>query len=166
MIRPAEVSDASSIAEVIVDTWQCAYSGIIDPAYPASLSKEKYTVIFQRLIKEKTEWVYVYETEKSVVGFISGKEYQGNYDSEVKGLYVLPSYQGKGIGHSLLCYAKEFLKSSDCSNFILWTLYGAQNNGFYEANGGVGLERKKLKIGSEEYPGIGYYFDLKNRKET
>jgi GNAT superfamily N-acetyltransferase len=166
MIRSAKVSDASSIAKVIVDTWQSAYSGIIDPAYPASLSKEKYSVIFQRLIREETEWIFVYETEKSILGFISGKEHKGNYDSEVKGLYVLPSYQGKGIGFSLLCYAKEYLKSSGCSNFILWTLYGAQNNGFYEANGGVGLERKKLKIGPKEYPAIGYCFDLEKREET
>ena len=166
MIRPAEVSDASSIAKVIVDAWQCAYSGIIDPAYPAGLSKEKYDAIFQRLIKERTEWVFVYEVEKLVVGFISGKEYQGSYDSEVKGLYVLPSYQGKGIGHSLLCYAKEYLKSAGCSNFILWTLCGAQNNVFYEANGGVVQERKKLMIGTEEYPGIGYCFYLESRKET
>ncbi len=160
MIRPAEVSDASSIAGVIVDTWQTAYTGLIDPSYPRSLSKAKYSIIFRGLIKEKAEWVFVYEADNSVVGFISGIEYQGDFDSEVKGLYVLPTYQGKGIGFSLLCYAKEYLKSSGCSNFILWTLYGAQNNGFYEANGGVGLKRKKLKIGSKEYPAIGYCFDL------
>lgn len=160
MIRPAKVSDADSIAEVIVNAWQNAYSGIIDPAYPANLKKEKYSAVFKELIKEKAEWVHVYEIQNAVVGFISGKMHEGKYDSEVKGLYVLPDQQGKGIGSSLLSYAKEFLKSSGCENFILWTLLGAGNNKFYEANGGVGLESRKLKIGSKEYHGIGYFFDL------
>ena len=166
MIRSAEVSDAKAISKVIVDAWQNAYSGIIDPAYPSSLKKEKYTAIFQDLIKIKAEWVYVYEIQNSVVGFVSGKMMDGKHDSEVKGLYVLPDQQGKGIGSSLLSYAKEFLKSSGCANSILWTLLGASNNRFYEANGGVGIENKKLKIGSKEYNGIGYFFDLRNENKT
>jgi len=162
MIRPAKVSDAKSISRIIVDAWQNAYSGIIDPVYPSNLKKEKYTVIFEDIIRSKAEWVYVYEIQNSIIGFVSWKMLDGKHDSEVKGLYVLPDQQGKGIGSSLLNYAKEFLKCSGCANSILWTLLGASNNNFYESNGGVGTENKKLKIGSKEYTGIGYLFDLRN----
>jgi len=166
MIRPAKASDADSIAKVIVDAWQEAYCGIIDPDYPGNLRLEKYAAIFKEIIQKQTEWVHVYEIENTLVGFVSEKPHEGKYDSEVKGLYILPDYQGKGIGTSLLSYAKEFLRSSGFTKLIIWTLLGASNNQFYEANGGVGLENKILKIGSKEYKGIGYCFDLENGNKT
>lgn len=100
------------------------------------------------------EAVFVYEIQDRVVGFISGMTRNAKIDSEVNGLYISPEQKGNGIGTSLLSYMKKFFISSGCERFISCTLLGARNNQFYKANGGVGLEKKKLSIGATEYQGI------------
>lgn len=162
MIRPAAAGDASSIARIIVDAWQTAYSGVIDECYPAGLSVEKYTSIFAEVISESTQIVFVYEENGEVLGFASGVMPASEYDCEVKGLYVAPSQQGRGIGSQLLEFMSSYFRSADCSTMIIWTLLGVKNNGFYIAVGGVDYQRKVIEIGKKNYSGVGYLFNLKN----
>ena len=162
MIRPAKTSDANAISEIIYDAWQTAYSSIIDPAYPINIRIEKYSNIFSEIIHKKTETVFVYEIEGTVIGFVSGITLTGKYDSEIKGLYISPKHQGNGLGTALLIHMKKYFKSKSSTRLILWTLLGASNNSFYTTNNGIGIEKKKLTIGSNEYQGIGYFFDLRN----
>jgi len=159
MIRPASPADAEAIARVLVDAWQTAYAGLIDPSYSNSMSVEKYSSIFKGIILSEVEAVFVYESGAGIVGFSSGITGSGEYASELKGLYVAPEHQGKGIGQALLGHMKEFFRSAGCTGFVAWTLLGARNNRFYLANGGVGLKKKMIRIGGAEYPGIGFCFD-------
>jgi hypothetical protein len=59
MIRVAETADASAIAGILVGAWQTAYTGIVDPGYPQSLTTGKYTDIFKSIIANGTETVVV-----------------------------------------------------------------------------------------------------------
>lgn len=154
------VSDAEAIADILVCCWQSAYTGLIDPAYPRGLSVDKYSGMFKDIIRLNRETVFVYETEGSVIGFISGMLSPGKYDVEVKGLYVKQVNQGTGIGSSLLRYMKDFFVSTGCKTMIIWTLLGAKNNKFYRVNGGIAKETKLLQIGDRQYSGVGFSYFL------
>ncbi|MCD4706164.1 MAG: GNAT family N-acetyltransferase [Candidatus Sabulitectum sp.] len=160
MVRRAQISDADSIAGIIASAWQNAYTGIIDSDYPASISRDKYSGIFTDIIRDEAQTVFVFEKNKSVLGFTSGKIQDGKYDSEVIGLYILPEEQGNGIGGILLDEMMKHFKNENCNNMIIWTLLGAENNSFYRKHGGAGKEFKEIKIGKEKYPGIGFVFNL------
>ncbi len=160
MIRMANFNDANTIADILVDTWQNAYSEIVDLDYLKRLSKEKYYRIFKDIIEENKQTVFVYEASNQIIGFISGKTQNGLYDSEVIGLYIHPGNQRKRIGSKLLYQMKNHFRISNCKNMIIWTLLGAKNNKFYEHHCGIRQETKKIQIGSKEYSGIGYCFEL------
>jgi len=160
MLREATINDVNAIAGIIVNSWQYAYEGIIDPNYPQTLSKEKFINIFNCNIQNNLEKIFVYEINSIVLGFISGKLKSGSYDSEVIGLYVHPDYKGKGIGSKLFKKIKSYFKKNNCKNIIIWTLINAKNNQFYKKHGGVAKEEKEIAIGNRNYSGIGFFFSL------
>ena len=161
MIRPVKSADARSIGEILVSTWQTAYTGVIDPKFPGRLSVEKYTALFENTIRDGSQVVFVHEENGVVAGFASGVTPVAGYDCEVKGLYVDPSKQGRGIGGSLLKHIMGHFACEGCNSMIIWTLLGVTNNGFYKALGGLEQESKTIEIGAKNYRGVGYFFNLR-----
>jgi GNAT superfamily N-acetyltransferase len=161
MIREAKIYDSKVIAEIIVETWQSAYIGIIDQNYTNNLDVQRLIQIMTDNIRQKKEVIFVYEENKIIKGFISGKLLDNdNYQCETVGFYVLPIYQQQGIGRLLFQRINEFFSKQNCQTMILWTLKGAKNNYFYEKNGGIIANEKILKIGDKEYEGVGFSFKI------
>ena len=160
MIREATINDTDSLARILLDTWNNAYEGIIDPNYPKTMSKDKYVKIINNNIKNNVEKILVFEKDDAILGFVSGKLQSGKYDSEVIGLYIHPESQGKGIGSELLKEMKSYFMREKCKCMIIWTLLDAKNNQFYRKHGGVEKENKEIEIGTRKYSGIGFVFNL------
>ena len=160
MIRNAELHDAESIAKVIVEAWQSAYTGIIDQSFPHSMKVDKFVSIMTNNISENLETIFVYEDDEKIKGFISGKKSDGKYNCETVGLYISPKYQRQGIGKSLLDEMKKYFKNNSCKTMIIWTLLNAENNSFYKKQGGNILEEKEIELGDKKYPGAGFVFQL------
>ena len=163
MIRAATLSDVDQIAVVILKAWKEAYTGIIDPEYIKTMNKDKYVSIFKNNILNQKEIIHVY-SKKGVKGFISGKAGRGKYDCEIVGLYVDPENQGNGIGKLLFKKMLKEFAARGKRSLIVWTLDGADNNGFYINMGGVKKENKILKYGGKSYTGAGFKFDLRPNK--
>jgi len=162
VIRDAQIEDAGHIAEIIVSAWQSAYDGIIDPAFPATLTVEKFIEIFRDNISNNKEIIRLFSSgDGKVSGFISGIiKNDGGHDSEIIGFYVLPSCQGTGTGKKLLLHMLSLFKDSGCRSTMLRTLKGVKNNKFYEKLGGRQAEEIPLEFGGKEYRGIIYTWDL------
>lgn len=160
MIREATHKDIETIARIIVAAWQTAYTGIIDPSFPPSMKEKKFIDFFPDIIENRKEIIFVYEENNTIRGFVSGIEQCGKYDCEIKGLYVDPEYQGKGIGSSLLNEMKQYFLDNNKLSLIIWTLKGVKNNTFYQNHGGVIREYRDLEIGDEVYEGVGFVFTL------
>ncbi len=159
MIRDSTRKDASAIGSIIVASWQTAFSGIIEPSYPKTLSVDRYSQIMDNNIQHAQEKVFVYD-DGIVKGFISGKPCGELYDYEIVGLYVHPDAQQQGVGGSLFLYMKEYLRGEGFQSVILWTLQGAKNNDFYRKHRGKAIESKIITIGAHQYEGVGFVFDL------
>ena len=160
MIREAKLQDSEAIAEIIVETWKSAYTGIIDTNYTDNLDKRRFVQIMTNNLQQKKETIFIYEENEIVKGFISGKFIDNDYQCEIVGFYVLPKYQQIGIGSKLFQHMKKYFSEHNCHKIILWTLKGAKNNSFYENNGGKIAAEKILKIGDKEYAGVGFLFNL------
>ncbi|WP_321990778.1 GNAT family N-acetyltransferase [Marispirochaeta aestuarii] len=161
MVREARLQDSKAIAEIIVETWKYAYTGIVDKDYVDNLNVQSFIQIMMRNLQQKKETIFVYEEDETIKGFISGKLLKkDNYQCEIVGFYVLPEFQQAGIGKILFQHINKYFSERNCHKMILWTLKGAKNNSFYEKNGGVISHEKLLKIGEKEYAGVGYSFNL------
>lgn len=152
IVKP-KITDAEGLAQVHVKTWQDTYSGLIDDAYLDSLSiAQKAEKWKKRLLENNSDFIYFIAKENdSIAGFIWGgknREENSEYDAEVIAYYVLPEYQGKGIGRKLFSsFAKEALKRK-MNTMSLWVLYGNNTSKIYEHFGGKYIKSKMEEIPS------------------
>jgi ribosomal protein S18 acetylase RimI-like enzyme len=143
-IRPAEINDASALAEVHVRTWQHAYRGQIPDAVLDALSVERRAGQWRTWLSEQVEGtsVSVAVENEAVVGFCwvgrSRDEDATDTTGELLAIYVLPQHQGLGIGRSLMADGVDRLKAAGFQDAILWVLESNSSaRGFYERYGWI-----------------------------
>ncbi|ACV63361.1 GCN5-related N-acetyltransferase [Desulfofarcimen acetoxidans DSM 771] len=147
LIRKATISDVSAIAKVTVDTWKTTYRGIIPDDYLDSLTYEErekgwMEFPFHHFI------IYIAEDENhNIVGFAAaGLERTSNpiYKGEIYAIYVLESYQNKGIGSSLIKAIMNNFKQLDIYSVIVWVLSDNNYRRFYELHQGQKVDCKQF----------------------
>jgi GNAT superfamily N-acetyltransferase len=164
-VRKAQREDAAAIARVNVDTWRSAFCGIISDDFLNALSYEDREKHFRDYIDQTEELSFacVAEDEQGeVLGFvIGGRERMGiiPYAGEIYALYVLQSWQNKGIGRMLVKAAAGQLFQSGISSLMLWTLESGSACGFYEMLGGKQVTTRVFAIAEEELLFAAYGWD-------
>ena len=168
IIRPAKPEDSRQIAEVHVKTWQSSYADIFPKDRLAELGEEiaARTERWQSNIAnlEQLPAFFVAETGKGkIVGFAGGGR-QNNpkipYDCEIFVIYILPKFQKRGIGRSLMSAASAYLQAAGFSSLILWVLEeNASSRGFYEKLGGTLVGQDEYLRWGESYPLVAYGWD-------
>ena len=157
IIREANAGDAASIARVLVDTWRTTYAGIVPQGYLNALSYEERTSVWQARLSDSSKmrpgcFVIVAENDKSdVIGFAGGGPSQG-YDlpftGELDFIYLLKSYQRRGIGRQLSATVALNLKQQGHKSMVLWVFSANPCRAFYETLAGrVVAERIVNKCG-------------------
>ena len=132
-IKPME-TDAEIRGKAFVHwkCWQVTYPGLVSQEY-----LEKFTL--EKSEEKAFQWrdnILVAKDGDRVVGFV-GCGQHGPEDpeaGEVFALYVLPEYQGTGVGQRLMDAALD--KLSACPHLCLWAVKGNERAiRFYEKNG-------------------------------
>jgi GNAT superfamily N-acetyltransferase len=128
ILRPAEPNDAVAVAGVHVRSWQVAYRGLLPDGYLDGLRPEeraqRYT--FDRVDAQQPETL-VALLHGEIRGFATLRPVPDPDVAsvgELCGLYVDPSWWGKGIGTSLLAAVRARLVERGFSVAILWVLIG------------------------------------------
>lgn len=149
------------MARVRVETWRSAYAGIL----PQDYLDNQISVAETSERWEQTLWLtpsrfsYLAEADRKVVGIaLGGPEQTGNpvYDGEVYVLYVLPDYQGRGIGRGLLSACARELLGKQIDNLLIWVLARNPYRRFYERAGGKPARRKVIIIAGTHLMEVGY----------
>lgn len=119
-------------AFVHYQSWQEAYSGLLDQEYLNALTLEKC----ERIAFQWPENNLIAKDGEKVVGFIAYGTYRGEDlpdTGEIISIYVLKDYYGKGIGRMLM---EEGLKYLSYPKIALWVLKdNTRAIRFYEKNG-------------------------------
>lgn len=74
-------------------------------------SRRKYYMKLSRYIDRSDAWASVYELDGKVVGF--RLMYRDEAGLHLRGLYVDPEYQGRGIGTELFMLPMKYLRSGE-----------------------------------------------------
>ncbi len=170
-IRRGKPGDKAAIARVHVDTWKYSYQGLVRQQFLESLSREKAVQTWQKIFAEKNpgQFIFVAEDQKEgIIGFISGgrsRDEESYCDAEIYALYIMPHWQGQGVGRKLMEKVKSFLKGQGLKSFYLWTLAAGKSRRFYENLGGKWIASKQEVIGEVEYPMVGYAWEIERAEE-
>lgn len=148
-IRPVEPGDAIGLARVQIDTWRDAYVGVLPDDTLLGLDEMRAAVRWTRVAAglKAPEALAVAEFDGRIVGFCHGGagrravaeavDREGPV-AEVYALYVDPSFQGMGIGRTLLADVTRRLIAHGFDSLALLTL--AENRHgrrFYDHIGGA-----------------------------
>ena len=130
-IRPVRPDDAEQYINLTNIVWRDAYKHIFPEE--VFIRKESKT---QDMIKTfanfvyhgKDQMCYVAEIDGKIVGFVSAKlgtnyEYFANkIDAELMAMYILPEYQGKGLGSQFKTLFVDWAKAKGAKNFVIGVL--------------------------------------------
>jgi ribosomal protein S18 acetylase RimI-like enzyme len=139
-IRPATRRDAAAVADVHYHAWMGAYSGIIPHAALQRMVARRDAKWWENAIR-RSSTVLVVEFDSEVVGYATigknrarGLPQQG----EIYELYILPEFQGIGLGTKLFAAARKRLAARGLRGLVVWVLEDNPNAvRFYESTGGV-----------------------------
>ncbi|WP_224086920.1 GNAT family N-acetyltransferase [Nostoc sp. MS1] len=163
LIREANLADVASIAEVHIKAWQETYKQLMPADFLANISYERRKNQWIDILRNSSTENFTYVVEdynKKIVGFASGgRERTGDglrptvgdriYQGELYAVYILPDYQGQGLGKCLISQIATKLSQANINSMLVWVLAKNPSYQFYERLGGVYL-REKL----EEFGGV------------
>jgi L-amino acid N-acyltransferase YncA len=158
-IRKAVLLDVDGIAKVHVDCWKTTYAGIIPNDYISKLTYEKRAKLWERIIPNGN--VFVAEDDNGqIIGFADGgSERTGDYKEfkgEMYSIYILKSYQGRGIGKRLIKAVVNELLKQDLNSMIVWVLKDNNSCNFYEKMGGKVVDSKTVDFSGKELIELAY----------
>ncbi|WP_263729227.1 GNAT family N-acetyltransferase [Cellulomonas sp. SG140] len=166
VVRPADVHDASGIAEVHVRSWQEAYAGIVPDSYLADLDPHERAPVWADLLSrgpadDVRTWVAV--VGDRIVGFASlgpGRDEDSRRaDREIYSMYLSPEQWGRGVARELM--RTVIAEAGAGRRLVLWVMadnqraqhfwrrHGFQPDGIekYEDVGGAELLEVRYRRG-------------------
>jgi ribosomal protein S18 acetylase RimI-like enzyme len=138
-IYDAVPDDVEGIIEVQKITWLATYPneeyGItLDDIKEKDFSSQERIKRWKKGIETQTNenHMWVAKDSKTVVGFCSTTKKDGKH--EIRAIYILPDYQGKGVGRKLITAALNWL-GEDKEVFINVAKYNNSSIEFYKRVG-------------------------------
>ncbi|MFD2655992.1 GNAT family N-acetyltransferase [Gracilibacillus thailandensis] len=100
-IRNMEYGDIKQVQIIARTSWFATYQGIIPTEIQKKFLASAYS---EEMMKKRLEnsILLVAEMEEQLVGFANFSTVKNNGEVELHAIYLMPAYQGKGIGTSLL----------------------------------------------------------------
>lgn len=149
--RRAGLQDAPAIAAVHDASWSNAYGGMVPHAALTKMVRRRGEKWWADAIRRATI-VLVLEIAGKVVGYATlGRNRVRTlpHEGEVYELYLLPEYQGVGLGTRLFLAARGELQRRGMSGAVVWVLAdNARAISFYRNAGG-----RPVAEGSESFDG-------------
>jgi GNAT superfamily N-acetyltransferase len=162
MIRRARGDDSRAVAEVHVASWRATYPGLVPDEYLVGLSVERHRESWSKRITQtamRETVLVVDDPQAGIVGFGScGPARPGpmGYQGEVYTLYLLPDFQGQGLGRALLLELFRVLGAAECQSTIVWVLATNSSRYFYERLGGQVVGNKTERFAGADLPEVAY----------
>lgn len=157
-VRKAQKEDASRIAKIHVETWQCAYRGQLPDALLDNLSVEQRTKRWEETLSKPQPGLvtFVAEIGGVIVGFCSvGSCRDDDMDGdtgELRSIYVAPESMSKGAGSRLHAQGLERLREQGYKKAILWVLTSNEKaRQWYERRGWM-VEGKTKTVERDGFP--------------
>jgi ribosomal protein S18 acetylase RimI-like enzyme len=160
-IRHAKPDDAPALSRVFDAAWREAYLGII-PGVTLDKMFSRRGERWWRSTVTRGRPLVVLDIGQGIAGYASYGRCRDRSlpaDGEVDELYLLPEYQGIGLGRRLFKAVLNDLRHGEMRRVVVWAL--AENEracAFYEGLGGRSIARIEERIGGTPLAKVAYLF--------
>ncbi len=151
-IRQAEPEDAPGISTVHDSSWMEAYRGIIPAASLDKMVARRGPAWWQAGIM-RSQRILVLDFAGKIAGYST---YGANrapafpYSGEIFEIYLMPEYQGLGLGSRLFMAAKRALSEQGFNGTLVWVLADNERAvSFYSGLGGSLIGSSQERFGGE-----------------
>jgi GNAT superfamily N-acetyltransferase len=158
-LRIATLEDAEAIARIHVDTWRSTYAGLLPDDLLVGMSLEKQSRMWQRMLRGGETVIVAEDPRYGVIGFGSygpNRSTRNDFTGEVFTLYLLPDFQGLGIGQCLLQALFGALAREGHETGLIWVLASNPSRFFYEAMGGKPVAARNTSMGGQAVREVAY----------
>jgi ribosomal protein S18 acetylase RimI-like enzyme len=159
-VRSARAGDAAQLADVHAAAWREAYSGIIPALTLERMIVRRSGAWWRDVVVRRP--ILVLDVGGTVVGYASfgaGSARGRPGAAEIQELYLLPEYQGIGLGSRLFNAALRRLRTRGYSRVLVRALTeNDRASGFYERRGGKIVARTDETLGGRKLACVWYEF--------
>lgn len=147
------------MARVHLASWRSAYRGIIPHRELEKMIARRGDLWWRRAINRGTH-VLVIQFNGVIAGYATvgiSRARTLPYEGEIYELYMLPEYQGVGLGKQLFNNARRALGEYGLKDNVLWVLEDNQAAcAFYKAMGGTTVARSTETFGQKTLGKVAY----------
>lgn len=165
--RLANVFDCPDVAKVHVRSWRESFAGIVPQAFLDKMSVEKRTRAFAERFSTGSYRMYVAEDEAhGIMGFVDfgpARDEVEGYEAELYAIYLLPEFQGRGVGAGLFRLAVRDLIQEGANTMYLLALEVSPYKSFYVKMGGRVMERRQKELEGEMFTVLVYGWNQLNQ---
>lgn len=163
MIRKAEKADVLRMAEIFTQDLKETYQGILPEAYLSDLKISEAVKTWQSYLDKERHGCFAAEVDGNLVGFVGYREDEEDASCLVlAALYVEITYQGKGIGKSLIQRVWEYAKSQGYQRVAVCVVEKNQRTRqIYEHMGGRFWKETTYFFGTYPVNCRNYIWDMK-----
>ena len=153
-IRIWNESDFPIVRKILLDTWLDTYSSFIPVEDINSYLESSYNVEKLKLILENPESSgLIIESGIESLGFMRISISKTENRFYISSLYILPEYQGLGLGKSLLSKAKEEAAARGYTSIYLGVMkQNVKSLKWYENHGFIFNEELPFQMGKTSVP--------------
>ncbi len=151
-IRSATRADCDRLGLITVTASNGAFAGVIpdhhlDRAWTPEKSASAWRATFDQNT-DRAQELRVVEVGGAVVGFVWSCPWADTigYDSSVRGLYVLPAEQGRGLGRDLVADAVSRLRARGLTSLEIGCVRENASCGFYRHLGGTEIGHRPAQV--------------------
>ncbi len=158
-LRMATLEDAEAIARIHVETWRSSYAGMLPHDLLVGMSLERQAAMWQRMLRGGETVIVADDPRYGVIGFGSygpNRAARSDFTGEVYTLYLLPDFQGLGIGQGLLRALFGALAREGHETALIWVVANNPSRFFYKAMGGRPAARRDTNMGGQTVPEVAY----------
>jgi GNAT superfamily N-acetyltransferase len=161
--REATVADCAAVARVHVTSWRASFKGIVPQSFLDNMSVEHRAKAFEMRFTTADYMMYVAEGEESgIIGFAdfgASRDSIDGYEAELYAIYLLPEFQGRGIGAGLFRRGVKDLMKAGVSTLYLLALEVSPYRSFYEKMGGRIIAKRQKEIDGDVFDVLVYGWD-------
>ena len=158
-VRRADPQDARAISDLHRTVWIASYAGLI-PHRPLVQMIERRREDWWRRATRGPSTLLVLEVAGKIAGYatiganrVKALKQQG----EIYELYLLPEYQGIGLGSYLFRECRAILKALNMTGLVVWCLEENDNAvTFYRAMGGMDVAEGMEDFGEKSLRKLGF----------
>jgi GNAT superfamily N-acetyltransferase len=148
--REANVAECAAVAKVHVRSWHESFAGLVPQSVMERITVEGRTKAFEQRFQTDSYRMYVAEVvDLGIVGFADcgePREKINSYEAELYAIFLLPEFQGSGVGRRLFAMCVEAVVKSGKSSMYLYAFENSPYRSFYDKMGGVVIEKRQVEI--------------------